>query len=188
MNKKHGFDPATVERQCPLCAFTCSSMEELAEHSQSIHCPYICNICFLHFSAEYKLQDHRHEEHKVNSMGTSVEVGDQGDQALEPQQPEDSGTAKPLEKNPRGVRPKQSSAKTNRLENMLPDSCLKIYRDGRRRKKRKRKRGTMRRVTMTRMMMKHTTRPRISAMTAKMITTSGIQERNTGMQMKKGDS
>ena len=52
MNEEHGSNPATVERQYPLCSFTCGSMEELAEHSQSIHCPYSCNICFLCFSAE----------------------------------------------------------------------------------------------------------------------------------------
>ena len=50
VNEDHGSDPATVERQCPLCEFTCDNMEELAEHSQSIHHPYSCNICFLHFS------------------------------------------------------------------------------------------------------------------------------------------
>ena len=97
VNKEHGSDPETVERKCPLCAFTCGSMEELAEHSQSIHHPY---ICFLRFSAEYKLQDHRHEEHEVSSNGTSVEAGDQGSQALEPQQPEDGGTTKPVEPTP----------------------------------------------------------------------------------------
>ena len=43
------------------------------------------------------LQDHRCEEHEVSSMGASVEVGDQGDQVPEPQQPEDCGTAKPVE-------------------------------------------------------------------------------------------
>ena len=63
-------------------------MSELAEHNQSVHCPYSCNICFLHFSAEYKLVDHRQAKHEMSSLGTSVEVGDQGDQALEPLQPE----------------------------------------------------------------------------------------------------
>ena len=80
----HGSDPATVERQCPLCEFTCDSMGELAKHSQSIHCPYSCNICFLHFSAEYKLVDHRLAKHKISSLGASVEVGNQGNQVLEP--------------------------------------------------------------------------------------------------------
>ena len=31
MNEDHGSDPATVERQCPLCEFTCDNMEELRE-------------------------------------------------------------------------------------------------------------------------------------------------------------
>ena len=59
VNESHGSDPANVERQCPLCEFTCDSMKVLTKHNQSIHRPYSCNICFLHFSAEYKLLDHR---------------------------------------------------------------------------------------------------------------------------------
>ena len=100
VNEDHGSDPATVERQCPLCEFTCDNMEELAEHSQSIHHPYSCNICFLCFSAEYKLMDHRCEEHEISSIGTSVEAGDQGDQVPEPQQPEPVGATKPVEPTP----------------------------------------------------------------------------------------
>ena len=100
MNEDHGSDPATVERQCPLYEFICDNMEELAKHSQSIHHPYSCNICFLHFSAEYKLTDHRWEEHEISSMGTSVEVGNQGNQAPEPQQPEPVGAAKLVEPTP----------------------------------------------------------------------------------------
>ena len=91
MKESHGSDPATVERQCSLCKFTCNSMSELAEHSQNVHCPYSCNICFLCFSAEYKLVDHRWTEHEISSLGTSVEAGDQGDQVLEPPQPENVG-------------------------------------------------------------------------------------------------
>ena len=29
MNEDHGCDPATEERQCPLCEFTCDNMESL---------------------------------------------------------------------------------------------------------------------------------------------------------------
>ena len=97
INEDHGSDPAIVERQCPLCEFTCDNMEELAKHSQSIHCPYNCNIWFLHFSAEYKLTDHRCKEHKIRSMGTSVEGGDQ---APELQQPEPVGATKQVEPTP----------------------------------------------------------------------------------------
>ena len=100
MKESHGSDPETVERQCPLCEFTCDNIRELVEHSQSIHHPYSCNICFLCFSAEYKLIDHRCEEHKISSLGTSVEVGDQGDQALELQQPENVGATKLVEPTP----------------------------------------------------------------------------------------
>ena len=100
MNEDHGSDPATVERQCPLCDLTCDNMRELAEHSQSVHRPYSCNIYFLCFSAEYKLMDHRCEEHEISSMGTSVEVGDQGDQVPEPQQLEPVGAAKLVEPTP----------------------------------------------------------------------------------------
>ena len=97
MKESHGSNPATVERQCPLCEFTCDRMEVLAEHCQSIHHPYSCNICFLHFSAEYKLLDHRQVEHEISSLGASVEVGDQGDQTLEPLQPENVGSTKLVE-------------------------------------------------------------------------------------------
>ena len=45
VKESHGSDPATVERQCSLCKFTCNSMSELAEHSQNVHHPYSCRIC-----------------------------------------------------------------------------------------------------------------------------------------------
>ena len=61
-----------------------NSISELAEHNQSVHRPYGCNICFLRFSAEYKLEDHRLAEHEISSLGTSVEVGNQGGQPPEP--------------------------------------------------------------------------------------------------------
>ena len=91
MKESHGSDPDTVERQCTLYKFTCNSMIELAEHNQSVHHPYSCNICFLRFSAEYKLVDHRQAEYEISSLGTSVEVGNQGDQVLELPQPENIG-------------------------------------------------------------------------------------------------
>ena len=91
MKESHGSDPATVERQCSLCEFTCNSMSELAEHNRSIHRSYGCNICFLRFSAEYKLEDHRQAVHKISSLGTSVEVGNQGDQLPGPPEPENIG-------------------------------------------------------------------------------------------------
>ena len=91
MKENHGADPGAVERQCSLCEFTCNSISELAEHNQSVHCPYGCNICFLCFSAENKLEDHRLAEHKISSLGTSVEVGDQGDQPPGPPEPGDVG-------------------------------------------------------------------------------------------------
>ena len=91
MKENHGADPGAVERQCSLCEFTCNSISELAEHNQSVHCPYGCNICFICFSAEYKLEDHRLAEHEISSLGTSVEVGDQGDQLPEQPEPGDIG-------------------------------------------------------------------------------------------------
>ena len=91
MKESHGSDPAAVERQCSLCKFTCNSMSTLAEHNQSVHCTYSCNICFLCFSAEYKLVDHRQAVHEISSHGTSVEVGNQGDQAPELPEPENVG-------------------------------------------------------------------------------------------------
>ena len=91
VKESHGSDPAAVERQCSLCEFTCNSMSELAEHNQSVHHPYGCNICFLHFSAEYKLVDHRQAVHEISSLGTSVKVGNQGNQPPEPPEPENVG-------------------------------------------------------------------------------------------------
>ena len=85
MKESHRSDPAAVKRQCSLCEFTCNSMSELAEHNQSVHCPYGCNICFLHFSAEYKLVDHRQAMYEISSLGTTVEVDNQGDQSPEPE-------------------------------------------------------------------------------------------------------
>ena len=91
MKENHGSDPGAVERQCSLCEFTCTSISELAEYNQSVHCPYSCSICFLRFSAEYKLEDHRLAKHEISSLGTSVEAGDQGDQPLELPGPENIG-------------------------------------------------------------------------------------------------
>ena len=84
MKENHEANPGAVERQCSLCKFTSDSISKLAEHNQSVHRPYGCNICFLRFSAEYKLEDHRLAEHEISSLGTSVDVGDQGDQPPEP--------------------------------------------------------------------------------------------------------
>ena len=46
MKENHEADPGAAERQCSLCEFTSNSISELAEHNQSVHCPYGCNICF----------------------------------------------------------------------------------------------------------------------------------------------
>ena len=92
MKENHETDPGAVERQCSLCKFTSDSISKLAEHNQSVHCPYGCNICFLRFSAEYKLEDHRLTEHEISSLGTSVDVGNQGDQLPELPEPGDIGT------------------------------------------------------------------------------------------------
>ena len=82
--ENHETDPGAVERQYSLCKFTSNSISKLAEHNQSVHHPYGCNICFLHFSAEYKLEDHRLAVHEVSSLGTSVDAGNQGVQPPEP--------------------------------------------------------------------------------------------------------
>ena len=96
MKENHEADPGAVERQCSLCEFTSDSISKLAEHNQSVHHPYHCNICFLRFSAEYKLEDHRLAEHEISSLGTSVDVGDQGNQLLAVPEPGDIGI--PLQK------------------------------------------------------------------------------------------
>ena len=92
VTENHETDPGAVERQCSLYKFTSDSISKLAEHNQSVHHPYGFNICFLHFSAEYKLEDHRLTEHEISSLGTSVDAGDQGDQLSELPEPGDVGT------------------------------------------------------------------------------------------------
>ena len=92
VKENHEADPGAVERKCSLCEFTSDSISKLPEHNQSVHRPYGCNICFLRFSAEYKLEDHRLAEHEISSLGTSVGVGDQGDQPPEPLGLGDIGT------------------------------------------------------------------------------------------------
>ena len=84
MKENHEADPGAVERQCSLCEFTSDSISKLAKHNQRIHRPYGCHICFLCFSAEYKPEDHRLAEHEISSLGTSVDVGNQGNQPPEP--------------------------------------------------------------------------------------------------------
>ena len=92
MKENHEADPGAVERQCSLCKFTSDSISKLAKNNQSGHHPYGCNICFLRFSAGYKLEDHRLAEHEISSLGTSVDVGDQGEQPPEPPGPGDIRT------------------------------------------------------------------------------------------------
>ena len=87
--------------QCPFCSENfltpqalqdhVTSISKLAKHNQSVHCPYGCNISFLRFSAEYKLEDHQLAEHEISSLGTSVEVGNQGNQLPELPGPGDVG-------------------------------------------------------------------------------------------------
>ena len=93
--ENHEADPGAVERLCSLCEFTGDSISKLAEHNQSVDRPYGCNICFLCFSAEYNLEDHRLAEHEISSLGTSADVGDQDNQSPEPPElpePGDVGT------------------------------------------------------------------------------------------------
>ena len=80
VKENHEADPGAVERQCSLCKFSSDSISELAEHNQSVHRPYSCNIWFLCFSAEYKLEDHRLAEHEISSLITSADAGNQGNQ------------------------------------------------------------------------------------------------------------
>ena len=91
MKENHEADPGAVERQCSLCKFTSDSISKLAEHNQSVHHPYCCNICFLHFSGEYKLEDHRLAEHKISFLGTSADVGNKGNQLPGLPEPGDIG-------------------------------------------------------------------------------------------------
>ena len=84
MKENYEANPGAVERQCSLCEFTSDSISKLAEHNQSVHHPYGCNICFLCFSAEYKLEDHKLAKHEISSLGTSVDVGNQDDQLPKP--------------------------------------------------------------------------------------------------------
>ena len=99
VKENHETDPGAVERQCSLCEFTSDSISKLAEHNQSVHHPYGFNICFLHFSAEYKLENHRLAEHKISFLGTSVDVSNQGIQL--PAAPEPGDVGIPLQDPPR---------------------------------------------------------------------------------------
>ena len=45
VKESHGSNQAAVEMQCSLCEFTFNSMSDLAEHNQSVHHSYGCNIC-----------------------------------------------------------------------------------------------------------------------------------------------
>ena len=106
--ENHETDPGAVERQCSLCKFTSDSISKLAEHNQSVHHPYGCNICFLCFSAEYKLEDHRLAMHEVSSLGTSVDAGNQGVQLPELPVPGNVGAPQqepPREKGDQGDQP-----------------------------------------------------------------------------------
>ena len=108
MTENHDTDPGAVERQCSLCEFTSDSISELAEHNQSVHRPYGCDICFLCFSAEYKLEDHRLAMHEVSSLGTSVDAGDQDIQLPELPVPGNVGAPQqepPREKGDQGYQP-----------------------------------------------------------------------------------
>ena len=49
VKENHEADPGAVERQCSLCNFTSGSISKLAEHNQSVHRPYGCNIYFFTF-------------------------------------------------------------------------------------------------------------------------------------------
>ena len=108
VTENHETDPGAVERQCSLCEFSSDSISKLAEHNQSVHRPYSCNICFLHFSAEYKLEDHRLAVHEVSFLGTSVDAGNQGIQPPEPPVPGNIGADQqelPREKGNQGDQP-----------------------------------------------------------------------------------
>ena len=108
VTENHETDPGAVERQCSLCEFTSDSISELAQHNQSVHRPYSCNICFLHFSAEYKLEDNRLAVHEVSSLGTSVYAGNQGVQPPELPVPGNVGVPQqepPREKGDQGDQP-----------------------------------------------------------------------------------
>ena len=111
VKERNGSDLATVERQFSLCELTCNSMSKLTEHCQNVHRSYSCNICFLCFSAEYKLADQRLAEHKISSLGASVEEGNQGNQALEPLQPKNIGATN------RWSQPERSVTRVTRCQN-----------------------------------------------------------------------
>ena len=106
--ENHETNQGAVERQCYLCKFTRNSINKLAEHNQSVHRLYGCNICFLRFSAEYKLEDHRLAMHEVSSLGTSVDAGNQSVQPPELPVPQNGGAPQqepPREKGNQGKKP-----------------------------------------------------------------------------------
>ena len=123
VTENHDTDPGAVERQCSFCKFTSDSISELAEYSQSVHHPYGCNICFLHFSAEYKLEDHRLAMHEVSSLCTSVDAGDQGVQPPEPPVPGNVGAPQQEPPREKGDQGDQPSKLPTPLKEPSPKEC-----------------------------------------------------------------
>ena len=72
MEQDHSKEPSTIERQCPYCDQTFSTIKEVTKHSNEAHHPYACNICFMRFSEEFKLVDHRRKDHNITNLGANV--------------------------------------------------------------------------------------------------------------------
>ena len=72
-------------------------MEDLVSHMQEVHCPYACNICFMHFSVEFKLFNHRQKVHQIGNLGLPPRASDRSDQLPEPPAGPDAETDRPAQ-------------------------------------------------------------------------------------------
>ena len=107
--------------ECKYCGKLYHTGKKLTEHINQEHpgeqTIYAC------FSAEYKLEDHRLAEHKISSLGTSVEASDQGDQPPELPGPGDVGVPQQeptREKGNQGDQPLEPPAPLNKPSSKEP--------------------------------------------------------------------
>ena len=114
-----------IERQCSLCDATYATLEELSNHMHEVHRPYSCNICFMHFPAEFELYDHRRELHQISSLGTPAQ-SDPSDRAPGPPQPATTaGTSDPADQAPEPPQQAETETEPGEPETPKKDKELK---------------------------------------------------------------
>ena len=84
---------------------------------------HILAICFMHFSAEFELYDHRREVHQISSLGTPAQ-SDPSDRAPGPPQPAaTAGTSDPADQTPEP--PQQAETETEQAKPATPKKGYK---------------------------------------------------------------